>query len=317
MLVSPWSIPQRRKAHDSHGQHPPACGRVVCILCVYDARRTTHDARCSDLNRTKYPSWLKPPSHRRGPAVHCLHRYLLAVVPSLNESCSPSHPPSHLNGMQSQVQAPRMFRGQGGWSYLGGEDVQRGAAIDRREKSQAPLHRRAGVPVGMEEEWQRRLLRSGDAQAVLLAQPLCISDVPGILFGTSSSACWSSCVSNSRLFDGSPVDCCVLRTIPRGLRVCPSLLPCQLPEFFPSSSWLTPRLERFAGCALCSPPAQPVQFCYDYCAAMGAPLMATQWGIECWCATEVVVETDFKRHGEDEVKEEVSCDYPCPGNPVR
>jgi len=76
-------------------------------------------------------------------------------------------------------------------------------------------------------------------------------------------------------------------------------------------------LERFAGCALCSPPAQPVQFCYDYCAAMGAPLMATQWGIECWCATEVVVETDFKRHGEDEVKEEVSCDYPCPGNPVR
>lgn len=42
---------------------------------------------------------------------------------------------------------------------------------------------------------------------------------------------------------------------------------------------------------------------------MGAPLMATQWGVECWCATEV--EVDHERHGEG-----ATCDYRCAGDTV-
>eukprot|EP00903_Cladosiphon_okamuranus_P018810 g17302.t1 len=47
-------------------------------------------------------------------------------------------------------------------------------------------------------------------------------------------------------------------------------------------------------------------FCYDYCVEKGAPLMATQFSIECWCAEEV--EVDFGRHGRAE------CNFPCAGN---
>lgn len=54
---------------------------------------------------------------------------------------------------------------------------------------------------------------------------------------------------------------------------------------------------------LCTP-----QFCYDHCVSLGAPLMATQWSIECWCAEEV--EVDFDRHGEAE------CDHRCAGDKV-
>ncbi|CAN0522609.1 unnamed protein product [Ectocarpus sp. 8 AP-2014] len=36
--------------------------------------------------------------------------------------------------------------------------------------------------------------------------------------------------------------------------------------------------------------------------------MATQWGIECWCATEVDLE--YERHGEAEEL----CDYKCGGD---
>ncbi|CAB1117835.1 unnamed protein product [Ectocarpus sp. CCAP 1310/34] len=50
------------------------------------------------------------------------------------------------------------------------------------------------------------------------------------------------------------------------------------------------------------------EFCYDYCLEEHAPLMATQWGIECWCATEVDVE--YERHGEAEEL----CDYKCGGD---
>jgi len=41
--------------------------------------------------------------------------------------------------------------------------------------------------------------------------------------------------------------------------------------------------------------------------------MATQHGIECWCATEVDMEVDYDRHG----VEGAQCDLPCPGNQVR
>ncbi|CAM9807322.1 unnamed protein product, partial [Pylaiella littoralis] len=47
--------------------------------------------------------------------------------------------------------------------------------------------------------------------------------------------------------------------------------------------------------------------CYAYCSGMAAPFMATQFGIECWCATEVTVE--YKRHGEG-----ADCSYTCGGN---
>ncbi|CAM9927113.1 unnamed protein product [Ectocarpus fasciculatus] len=50
------------------------------------------------------------------------------------------------------------------------------------------------------------------------------------------------------------------------------------------------------------------EFCYDYCLDQEAPLMATQWGIECWCATEVDV--DYDRHGEAGE----TCDYACGGD---
>lgn len=43
--------------------------------------------------------------------------------------------------------------------------------------------------------------------------------------------------------------------------------------------------------------------------------MATQWGIECWCATGVEVEIDYERHGDE--GDGAVCDYQCPGNPVR
>jgi len=46
---------------------------------------------------------------------------------------------------------------------------------------------------------------------------------------------------------------------------------------------------------------------------MRAPLMATQWGAECWCAEEADVEIEYDRHG----VEGATCDYQCPGNPVR
>eukprot|EP00752_Nemacystus_decipiens_P017146 g15361.t1 len=49
-------------------------------------------------------------------------------------------------------------------------------------------------------------------------------------------------------------------------------------------------------------------FCYDYCVSLGAPLMATQYSKECWCAEEVEVEYD--RHGTAE------CNYPCAGDEV-
>jgi len=38
--------------------------------------------------------------------------------------------------------------------------------------------------------------------------------------------------------------------------------------------------------------------------------MATQWGIECWCANEV--EVKYERHGEGAV-----CNYACAGDKVR
>ncbi|CBJ32727.1 conserved unknown protein [Ectocarpus siliculosus] len=50
------------------------------------------------------------------------------------------------------------------------------------------------------------------------------------------------------------------------------------------------------------------EFCYDYCLEKNAPFMATQWGIECWCATEVDLE--YERHGEAEEL----CDYKCGGD---
>lgn len=50
---------------------------------------------------------------------------------------------------------------------------------------------------------------------------------------------------------------------------------------------------------------------------MGAPLMATQWGIECWCADEVKVEAeiDYERHTKIEGAE-WECDFPCAGDEV-
>lgn len=42
--------------------------------------------------------------------------------------------------------------------------------------------------------------------------------------------------------------------------------------------------------------------------------MATQWGIECWCATEV--EVDFGRHGKGDKGEESVCNFPCAGDKV-
>ncbi|CAN0305003.1 unnamed protein product [Ectocarpus sp. 6 AP-2014] len=50
------------------------------------------------------------------------------------------------------------------------------------------------------------------------------------------------------------------------------------------------------------------EFCYDYCEEQNAPLMATQWGIECWCASEV--DLDYERHGEAGEL----CDYKCGGD---
>ncbi|CAM9207102.1 unnamed protein product [Ectocarpus sp. 4 AP-2014] len=50
------------------------------------------------------------------------------------------------------------------------------------------------------------------------------------------------------------------------------------------------------------------ELCYDYCLKKNAPLMATQWGIECWCATEVDLE--YERHGEAGEL----CDYKCGGD---
>lgn len=38
--------------------------------------------------------------------------------------------------------------------------------------------------------------------------------------------------------------------------------------------------------------------------------MATQYGAECWCSTEI--EVDYERHGEG-----AECDHPCAGNEVR
>ena len=37
--------------------------------------------------------------------------------------------------------------------------------------------------------------------------------------------------------------------------------------------------------------------------------MATQFGVECWCATDI--EIDYERHGEG-----AQCDYPCAGDEV-
>ncbi|CAN0192419.1 unnamed protein product, partial [Hapterophycus canaliculatus] len=55
---------------------------------------------------------------------------------------------------------------------------------------------------------------------------------------------------------------------------------------------------------------QTPDFCYDYCVNLGATLMGTQYGIECWCHTEEE-EADFGRHGEG-----AECNYPCADDEV-
>ncbi|CAM9611334.1 unnamed protein product [Ectocarpus sp. 12 AP-2014] len=49
------------------------------------------------------------------------------------------------------------------------------------------------------------------------------------------------------------------------------------------------------------------EFCYDYCVGLRALWMATQFGKECWCATEVDI--DYTRHGQG-----AQCNQPCAGD---
>ncbi|CAM9537598.1 unnamed protein product [Sphacelaria rigidula] len=65
--------------------------------------------------------------------------------------------------------------------------------------------------------------------------------------------------------------------------------------------------DRILGHKLTDDENMNAQFCFDYCLSLGAPYFGTQFGVECWCATEMVVEYD--RHGEG-----AECNYACAGN---
>lgn len=54
--------------------------------------------------------------------------------------------------------------------------------------------------------------------------------------------------------------------------------------------------------------------CLNHCLSLGAAFMATQFGFECWCSSEV--DLDYERHF-DLIGVDAVCDMSCQGNTVR
>ncbi|CAM9258580.1 unnamed protein product [Ectocarpus sp. 4 AP-2014] len=67
--------------------------------------------------------------------------------------------------------------------------------------------------------------------------------------------------------------------------------------------------DRILGDQLTNYQEMTTEFCYDYCVTKDPTLMATQYGIECWCTSEPEDQVDYARHGEGAL-----CNYDCPGD---
>ena len=73
---------------------------------------------------------------------------------------------------------------------------------------------------------------------------------------------------------------------------------------------LCERMSRAALCVPCRCAFAPLlQVCFEYCSMRGVAYMALQFGYECWCSRNGVLE--YERHGDGAV-----CDYPCLGDEV-